>query len=368
MSDDRVESLIAEGIDRIALPSQSTWLPDAGRRGASNRLAPFARFALGVTVFLVAVGIGLGLRSIRQDAGGPPATLASATPSPSSATGSSASPITSASPAPSATRTPPDPVWSQLRAQMSPGTPIIEPTWLPPVFGNTKAELSDVRSGSAADSRYTVTYRAGSISITFALGPQSATPSDGRSAMGGSIRRSWGTLSFPSDLFAHPGANGLRILSWAEGAYSLRIETETLSGNDLLHVGWSLDLSGAPNPSPEPARAAAGTCADSASPEMTVRRLVGLIGSQDPVALAECFAIGATGFAGPWAAGPRATFEAVDSLGPVGGRVQLRVKWLFASNPGGPANIEPVNFVILGQEDGFWRVFDVNTAPLPTPP
>lgn len=368
MSDDRIESLIAEGIDRIALPSQSTWLPDVRSGGANNRLAPFARFALGAIVLVVAVAIGVGLRSIRQDAGGAPATVASATPSPSSPIGSAASPMASASLAPSATRTPPDPVWSQLRAQMSPGTPIIEPTWLPPVFANAKAELSDVRGGSAADSRYTVTYRADSLSIRFALGPQPAIPSDGRSAMGASFRRSWGTLSFPSDLFAQPGASGLRILSWTEGAYSLRIETSTLSGNDLLHVGWSLDLSGAPTPSPETARAAAGTCADGASPETTVRRLVGLIGAQDPIALAECFAIGATGFAGPWAAGPRATFEAVDSVGPVGGRIQLRVEWLFASNPGGPANIEPVNFVILGQEDGFWRVFDVNTAPLPTPP
>jgi hypothetical protein len=313
----------------------------------------------------MALGIGVGLRSIRQDNGGSPAVLATATPSPS--TTASALPTVSASATPSTTRTPPDPVWQQLRQQLSPGTPIIQPTWLPPAFANTKAELSGVRAGAPAERRYTVTYRAGPRALVFALGPLPPTPSDGRSAMGTGIRRSWGNLSFPTDLFAHPDADGLRVLSWTEGAYALRIETETVSGNDLLHVGWSLDLGGAPSSS-APARALAGTCADRTSAEATARRVVDLIGSRDPVALADCFAIGATGFAGPWAAWPRATFESVDSLGQIGGRTQLRVQWLFASNPGGPANVEPVNFFILDQEDGFWRVFEVNTAPLPTPP
>jgi len=254
---------------------------------------------------------------------------------------------------------------------MPPGVPIIEPTWMPLVFGSGGSQTSALLGSTPANSAYTVSYRAGRDMVTFTLGPLiPPTPyAVGTSGLGMTVRRSPAVLRFPSDLFAHPGGEGLRVVSWTEGAHTLRIESETISGDDLLHIAWSLDQTGAPGAAPA-ARAKPGACADAASPEVTARHLIALIGSHDRDALTDCFAreAEAVGYAAGWADLPSATLDSLTSVEGAGGRSQLGVTWTFASDPGGAWNPRPTNFFLIGGDDGLWRVFAANTAPFPKAP
>lgn len=362
MSDDRIEAVIAEGVDRIALPPQSEWLPDPSR-ARRRRFHPvrLVFVPLVAAVIVLAAVIGSGLRTVRES----PATQPPATQAPEVV------PSVSPSPPPEATRTPADASWLQLRRNMPPGVPIIEPTWMPPVFSGVASQMSAVTTSNAADTTYVVSYTAGRDRVVFSLrstAVPSPSPAPGiQSGVGVTVRRSPAVLNFPADLFANPGAAGLRAVSWAEGSYALRIESETISGDDLLHIAWSLDQTGAPGPVPA-ARAKLGACADAASPETTARRLIALLGSHDRDALTDCFASEASGYAAGWTDLPSATLDSMKSVEGAGGRSQLQVSWTFASDPGGAWNQRPTNFFLIARDDGVWRVFAVNTAPFPKAP
>lgn len=298
-----------------------------------------------------------------------PTALPSPTVSrPSATQAASASPLASSTP--EATRTPADASWQQLRRELPPDVPIIEPTWMPPAFSAVSSQMSAVTSSNLADTTYVVSYTAGRDRVLFALRSASvASPSPGVivSGVGTLVRRSRAVLSFSSDLFyAPPGTASLRVVSWAEGAYGLRIESETISGDDLLHIAWSLDQTGAPGPGPA-TRVKPGACADATAPEATIRRLIALTGSHDLDALADCFAFQGGAY-GVWADLPSATLDLLRLVQGSGGRRQLQAQWTFSSNPGGAWNLRQNLFFMVGREDGLWRIFDSNTAPFPTPP
>jgi hypothetical protein len=266
---------------------------------------------------------------------------------------------------PESTRTPSDPAWQQLRQQVAPTIPIIEPTWMPDVFSSVRAQISAVSTANLASTTYAVRYQTDRDTITFSLGDP-APSLVGMSAAGITVRRSPAVLSFPSDLFAHPGDPGLRAVSWTEGAYLLRIESRTISGDDLLHIAWSLDQTGAPGPGPA-VRTKPGACADAVAPETTIRRLIALAGSHDLDSLADCFAFQG-GSAGAWADLPTATVESIRLVQGAGGRRQLQPTWTFSAVPAGASNQRQTVFLMVGRDDGLWRIFDANTAPFPTPP
>lgn len=356
MSGDRIESLVSEGIDRIALPPESEWLPDVSRARARQTPRWFA-VPVALSVVLAAVMLGSGLRSVREaPATQPPASQAPAIV-PSGPTQS-----------PEPTRGP-DESWQQLRRQL-PSVPMIEPTWLPPVFDGVKSVMSAVTSSNPSDTYYTVSYTAGRDTVIFALRGSTAptaAPARGGSGMGSIVvRRSPATLEFPVELYANPRADGQRFVSWTEGSYSLHIESQTISGDDLLRIAWSLDQTGAPG---APAvRAKPGACADAGAAEETIRRLVSLIGRRDRDALADCFASEAVGLADSWNSLPSATLDSIVPIHGVGGRRQLQVNWTFASDPGGPWNLHAGYSFLMGREDGLWRVFGVGSASFGTPP
>lgn len=357
MSEDRIESVIAQGVNRIALPPEAEWFPAASRRrGRVSSWLLFASVAVAVVVLTAAL-LGSGLRTIRETpASQPPAThvpgiLPSATPDPTRG---------------------PDASWQQLRRSL-PGVPMIEPTWLPPVFDGVQSGMSAFSSSNSSDTSYGVSYTAGKDTVVFRLRGSTALnqtppPTVGsQSGFGGIVvRRSPAQLNFPSDLFADPRAEGLRVVRWKEGDYTLSIESQTISGDDLLRIAWSLDQTGAPG---APAvRTRPGACADTASAEATIRQLIALVGNHDRGALADCFAAEAVEYADSWADLPAAVLNSIAPSQSVGGRQQFQVSWTFATDPGGPWNIRATYFFLIAREDGRWRVFAVNSAPFPKAP
>jgi hypothetical protein len=360
MSGDRIESVIAEGVDRIALPPESDWLPDVSRARARRVPGWVVIVPVALAVMVIAAALGSGLRTVRETpATQPPASRAPvvlpSTPTPT--------------PSPDKTRGP-DASWQQLRQSLPAGVPIIEPTWLPPAFDGVQSGMGAWTGGRPADTYYAVSYAAGRDIVVFSMRGATATapspsPAVGQQSGFGAIvvRGSPAILEFPTDLFAHPNAGGLRVVSWTEGTYALRIESQTISGDDLLHIAWSLDQTGALGA--PAARAKPGACADAATPEGTIRRLMALLGTTDRDALADCSA--AQGM-GVWTGLPPATLESIVPIEGAGGRRQLQVTWTFASDPGGPWGVHVTRFVLIGREDGLWRVFAVNSAPFPKAP
>jgi hypothetical protein len=86
MSGDRIEAVIAEGVDRIAIPPESEWLPDPSRaRRRRVRPARLVFVPLVAAVIVLAAVIGYGLRAVRES----PATQPPATSSPESHPGPS---------------------------------------------------------------------------------------------------------------------------------------------------------------------------------------------------------------------------------------------------------------------------------------
>lgn len=325
---------------------------------------------LGVVALLSLLVVAL-LYAVRSES---PSAVVRATSTPTVATATaaataSASPTVvvvsiSPSPTPEATRTPADPAWQQLRRQVAPGIPVIEPTWMPPVFSSVPVQVSVVTAANGADTTYVVAYRTDRDTVTFSLGGPAPSEVNTSGVGGILVRNSPAILIFPQ--YLAQGGQGLRVVSWNEGSYALRIESQTISGDDLLHIAWSLDPMGMPGPAPA-IRAKPGVCADAASPEATMRRLIAFIGSRDTDALADCFAFRGGAYA-VWADLPLATLDSIRLVQGTGGRRQLQVSWTFASEPGGVWNLRSTNFFLIGREDGLWRVFAVNTAPLPNSP
>jgi hypothetical protein len=255
-----------------------------------------------------------------------------------------------------------------------PAVPIIVPTWLPPSIDRTKVEVRGIGYGpqGQSDPIYRVAYVAASgATILFALGPTPAAGA-GDSAIGTRVRNSGAALIYVGGWPATSGAVVTRQVRWIEGNHVLRIESDRFTGEDLLHIAWSLDRTGAPAPKNPYTRAKPGTCAaQGAAPEETVRRLLALVGEGDRDAVRDCFSLELLGDYpgyGDWATLPRASDGKLSPPSAIAGRFVVGASWRFASDPGGAWGPQPHHFFTLGLEDGRWRVYETATAAIGPPP
>lgn len=262
-------------------------------------------------------------------------------------------------------------VWATVRAT-HPGVPIIVPTWLPPSIDRSRVEVRGIGVGPAPASEpvYRVAYLAPSgASILFALGPESDVPGSG---IGTRVRNSPAVLSFETVLFSEPKKLALRRVRWQEGEHVLRIESDRFTGEDLLHIAWSLDRTGAPAPKNAYTRVKPGVCAkEGGSPEDTVRLLLTFVGGRDRDSVLDCFSLELLGVYpeyGAWSDLPRASDVKLSPPTAIAGRFVVGVTWLFARDPGGAWSQRPHHFFTLGQEDGRWRVYETATAAIGPPP
>lgn len=258
--------------------------------------------------------------------------------------------------------------WGMVRSALS-GVPIIIPTWLPSSIDRTRVEVRGVGHGPSGDPRYTVAYVAPSgAAIVFALGPATDVPGSGMSTR---VRNSPAVLSFPSDL-SDPTQRAPRQIRWQEGGHVLRIETDRFTGEDLLHVAWSLDRAGAPAPKTPHTRVKRGVCAiGAAPPEDTVRLLLSFVGGRDRDAVIDCFSLELLGeYPGyaSWADLPTTSNVTLRLPSDLGGRKVIGATWSFASDPGGAWGRQAHQFFVLGLEDGAWRVYQTATAVSAPPP
>lgn len=304
----------------------------------------------------------------------PTPTAAVRTDEPSASAAPTPSPV--ALPAATATAAPTAPprvlaeaqAWAEVRSTL-PGVPIILPTWLPFSVERTRVEIRELVA-DPADSRYAIAYVApNGAAILVALGPASDIPGSG---VGTRVRNSRAVLSFSSDLWSDPSKPSMRRVRWMEGRYVLRIESERFTGEDLLHVAWSLDRSGAPAPKNPYTRVKPGVCSpQGAAPEETVRRLLSFFGTGDREAAADCFSLeilGESPTSGVWADLPRASDVKLSPPSALAGRFVVGASWLFATQPDGAWSQQPHMFFTLGLEDGRWRIYETGTAPFGPPP
>jgi hypothetical protein len=252
--------------------------------------------------------------------------------------------------------------WAEVRASL-PAVPIIVPTWLPPSLDRTRVELRQLVADQA-DPRYGIAYVApDGAAVVVALGPASDVAGSG---VGTRVRNSLAVLSFDSSLWSEPNKPAPRRVRWQEGRYVVRIDSERFTGEDLLHVAWSLDRSGAPAPKNPHTRMKPGVCAArGAAPEETLRRLIGLIGAGDRDAMLDCFSLELLGDCPgypSWADLPRASELKLQPTQETGGRPVIGASWQFARDPGGAWNQQAHYFFLLGLEDGSWRVYETATA------
>jgi hypothetical protein len=260
-------------------------------------------------------------------------------------------------------------VWARVRAQLPSAAPVAVPTWMPASVDRMKVQLRAL-SANAQDPRYSVAYAAANGGeVVLALGPAPDVKVGEESGLGVRVRGVPAVVAFPYSVSTDPAKPALRRVRWQEDGHTLQIASERFSGDDLLHIAWSLDPAGAPAPAQPYTRTKAGACAKpDLRAEDTVRSLVALIGSRDRDAVLDCFAsetLGAdgTGWSG-WADLPRATGFRLDRVSQFAGRMQVQAGWTFESPPGGAWGPEPVNFFVVGLEEGRWRVFYVWTAGL----
>jgi len=260
-------------------------------------------------------------------------------------------------------------IWTRVRAQLPSAAPLTRPTWMPSSIDRSKVQLR-VLSADAQDPRYAVAYTASSGGeIVLALGPAPDVKLGEESGLGVRVRGVAAVVAFPYSVNTDPAKPALRRVRWQESRYTLQIASERFSGDDLLHIAWSLDPTGAPSPAYPLTRTKAGACAKPETrPEDTVRSLVALIGSRDRDAVLDCFASDALGAEGTgwggWADLPHATGFRLDRVSEFGGRMQIQAGWSFESPPGGAWGPAPVNFFVVGLDDGRWRIFYVWTAGL----
>jgi hypothetical protein len=255
--------------------------------------------------------------------------------------------------------------WSKVRSS-HPEVPLIIPTWLPPSIDRTRVEVRGLGFGpaGAADPVYAVAYLASSgATILFGLGSAADIPGSG---YGTRVRNSHAVLSFETILFSEPNKPASRRVRWQEGNYVLRIESDRFTGDDLLHIAWSLDRGGAPAPKNPYTRVKPGVCAvRGAGPEETVRRLIGFVGGADRDAVLDCFSLELLGDYpgyGEWAQLPRASDLKMQPSSETGGRSVVPAAWTYASDPGGAWGRQAFQVFILGLEDGAWRVYETATA------
>lgn len=254
--------------------------------------------------------------------------------------------------------------WSRIRAALPQGSPVAMPTWLPSVVDRDRVAVTSLTPG-ATDPRYVVTYAGGGRSIEFGMGGDG--PPAGGSGVGTRVRRSPAALTFPPSLFTDPAQPLARVVKWTESGRTLWIASSTFTGGDLLRVAWSLDNATAP--APRYVRVKDGACASATDPQETVDHLIALIGSGDPDAVLDCFALDA-GFAN-WATLPTTTDRTSRKLGDIGGRVSVFAGWKFTSEPvpgSWTQGSSGSQFLMVGLEDGRWRVFEGGTAAYASPP
>lgn len=206
--------------------------------------------------------------------------------------------------------------------------------------------------------------------MRFALG---LAPSGSGSGIATYVRNSRAVLQFPSALFSDPGGRGWRSLMWSESDRAYLVESEFQRGEDVLHVGWSLDRSGAPMPSFT--RTQIASCASASSATETVRAWVLALGRHDAARILDCFAtdklvVDGTSFAPGAAELPTATVERIGAPVPIAGRAWVDVSWTFDRDPGAAWTQGQRGFVfyLVGLEDGRYRIFDGGTGAYGPPP
>lgn len=261
-------------------------------------------------------------------------------------------------------------VWAELRARLPPGTPVAMPTWLPASIDREHVELRDVRV-DPADPRYVVAYLAGAREIVFVLGQ---VPEITGSGYGMRVRGVPATLTFPISLWSDAVTPATRRVRWTERGRVLSISSDTYTGDDLLHVAWSLDPTSQPPPANAYTRLSEGACARmGGAPDETVRALMTLTGRHQRDASLDCFAneyIGeyGVGVGTMWGDLPAAIVNDAKQVSVTGGRPVIQASWTFASDPGGAWGTKPTRFFDLGLESGRWRIHAINSAPVGPPP
>jgi hypothetical protein len=259
--------------------------------------------------------------------------------------------------------------WAEVRVKLPAGTPIAAPTWMPSTVDRDHVDLRLVDPTPNAP-RYVLAYLAPKAEIVLALGPISEVPGSG---YGTRVRGVPATLTFSISLWTDPTPAPRRV-RWVEGGRVFSISSERFTGDDLLHIAWSLDPAGVPGP--KFARSATGACAGVA-PEETTRHLVELIGTSQADAIVDCFpdeyvgatpAVSAAAFAGAWTGLPRGTVDSVQQVGTIGGRSVVQANWTFASEPGLAWNLHQTMFFTLGVDLGRWRIHEMGTGAVASPP
>ena len=261
-------------------------------------------------------------------------------------------------------------VWAEVRASLPPGSPVAMPTWLPAPIDRGRVELRDLRA-DPADPRYIVVYLADKREIVFALGQ---VPEVSGSGYGMRVRGMPATLTFPTSLWNDAATPAMRRVRWSESGRVLSISSDVFTGDDLLHVAWSLDPTGQPAPANPYTRMGDGACAKvGGAAEETVRALLALTGRHQRDAVLDCFAneyIGevSAGVGTMWADLPEAKLSETKQVSVTGGRPVIQASWTFASDPGGAWGDRPTRFFDLGLESGRWRIHAINSAPVGPPP
>lgn len=261
-------------------------------------------------------------------------------------------------------------VWAHLRATL-PSAPVAEPRWLPDTIDRQHVTLSGLVA-DASDPRYVVTYGSARGTIVLALGPADEIAGSG---YGTQVRGQSATLTFATALFSDPSTPAPRRLRWRESGNTLSISSETFSGDDVLHIAWSLDTHGAPLRSFT--RSADGACAKAGGAPMdTVRAYVRLLGSGTRDELADCWADEVLGSPNTQPIDPTAslptlpatTLDDIRIVGGLGGRTVVSASWTFAADPGSAWGPRPTRFFIVAPEAGRWRITEIGSAPMGPPP
>lgn len=255
--------------------------------------------------------------------------------------------------------------WAKVRTSLADPAAVITPTWLPSTVDR------DVTSAGASLESYEFAYGIeGRGTVFLTMGPM-APEQAGISGIGLSVRGHPAILSHDPDAHARPGLP--KLVSWSEDGRHYGIRSQALSGDDLMRIAWSME-SPRPPARPHPyARVSVGACSvPGIEADVLLRRLMSIVGSGDPEAIADCFALetleSSPGAWRSWASLPRAR-DVIVSLDPYwfGGRQVLGVSWTFERDPGGAWNPSPHQFLMVGVDDDRLRVYYVWTAPASLP-
>ena len=177
-------------------------------------------------------------------------------------------------------------------------------------------------------------------------------------------------LSHPSD--AHVRAGLPKQLTWVEEGRHYAIRSQSLSGDDVMRIAWSLESERPPGRPFPYSRERVGACSvPGIEPQALLQRLLSLIGSGDEAAIADCFALealeSAPGAWRNWAALPRTRDIAVHEVYSFGGRQIAAVTWSFERDPGGAWGPSVQRFFTVGFDEDRPRVYEVWSAPASLP-